>query len=378
MARPKRILLLYGSEPDPLFLERARALHLTEGCEVHFAYWRRGATAIRIPFREVIPAERFIPIDLPNPQGNMARRLALYLRFAFKLRRVIGSVDPDGVYAVSLAMCGVARLAMLGKRKPRRMYELMDQYGTRLSWWRRWLYRRAVGGVATTIIQSPAVVEHLQANRLDDTIRPHLVVPPGPSDWEYEHRPRSDGGPVVIGCFGYLRSASILNTLIEAAKLVAEEGYPIALRFAGAGPHANLIRAAAAEANAAWLSHSGPFEYFGEYRSLFQQADVVFAAYTQRLPNNTTHIARRFCEAVASGVPVIVAAGSYMARLVERERCGWSVNPTSATAMAALLRQICDNPAERDMSKVNPEFKAWNRFETHAERWRAALLRALA
>ena len=49
MAKPL-LVFLFGSEPEPVFVERAEAIWERGKYDVKFVYWERGSRNITIPF----------------------------------------------------------------------------------------------------------------------------------------------------------------------------------------------------------------------------------------------------------------------------------------------------------------------------------------
>ena len=97
MAKPL-LVFLFGSEPDPVFVERAEAIWERGKYDVKFVYWERGSRNITIPFKTAMPRENFVALKVGDPRGGLVRRLVLTLWFTFKFRRAIGrSIAAGGV-----------------------------------------------------------------------------------------------------------------------------------------------------------------------------------------------------------------------------------------------------------------------------------------
>ena len=95
MAKPL-LVFLFGSEPEPVFVERAEAIWERGKYDVKFVYWERGSRNITIPFKTAMPRENFVALKVGDPRGGLVRRLVLTLWFTFKFRRAIGEAVAAG------------------------------------------------------------------------------------------------------------------------------------------------------------------------------------------------------------------------------------------------------------------------------------------
>lgn len=371
------MLFLYGSEPDPLFMERAASVQKSGAYQVKFVYWQRGATTnLYYPFSNLLGAGHVIPVSAGDPRGGLLRRVLFSLIFTLKLALRVWRIRPDIIYAVNINMCFSARLVTLVWPRARMVYEFQDQFGVKLSGIKRWLYRWSVARVRLTILQSPASEKFIADNRLEAVSAPKIVVPPAPAGWDYQYQPNLARAELVVGYFGNFRGRAILESLVSAAERANAAGGSVRLQFGGTGEEVEYIRRAAAEHS--FVDYIGKFEYHTDYMDLFRAIDVSFAVFPQANVTFKHHVARRFAEAVASGMPVIVGAGTHMASVAERTGCGWVVTEADADELAALFAKLCKDRSLLGVAgRVDAEIKREYRYETHEPKLLAALSEVL-
>ncbi len=278
---------------------------------------------------------------MPDPRGNPIRRTLLTMLYAAKLRRRLRGLKADVIIPVNADMLGVARLALFPFSRTPIVYDMQDIMGERLPFHYRVFYRFLLQTTSALLVQSDRFISaYVEPNRLTRKGTPVVSIPNAVAGWDYVHPPRQDSGHITIGYFGNLRGATQIDILIEAAKAAQDSGRDIRLNFAGGGPEA--VRIAEISETTSFIEFRGVYDYALERDDLYGRADIIYAVYPQEVPNNRFHIARRFQEAVLLGIPIIVAAGSYMAEIVKESGVGWSVDSERPEALKELLLNIYD------------------------------------
>ena len=374
MAKPL-LVFLFGSEPEPVFVERAEAIWERGKYDVKFVYWERGSRNITIPFKTAMPRENFVALKVGDPRGGLVRRLVLTLWFTFKFRRAIGRRLPRVVYAINLNMCAVASLGLIDKPSVAVVHEFQDHYGFKLSRLKRWLYKLSTRRVKLTIMQSHGSFEYIRMNGLEAQSEPWFYFPPMPRNWEYKHKPRLEGDVLTVSYIGYIRGAEIVTNLLEVTRELREEGLQIELRFSGTGPDVELVERASEEFE--YVHFSGPFEYSSEYEGLLSRGDVIFAVYPQSNPSFRYHIARRFTEGVLAGLPLIVCKESYMGELVRKHGYGWAVPEEGRAELKELLRGLAEDRSRLEVGEGVAKLREEFTFANHVEGYLGALERLI-
>ena len=370
MAKPL-LVFLFGSEPDPTFVERAETVWEQGKYDVKFVYWVRGNRTITIPFKTAIPRENFIGLKVGDPRGNLLRRLVLTLWFTFRMRRTIGKYKPRVLYAINLGMCAVASLGFIDKPGIAVVHDYQDHYGVKLSRFKRWLYKLSVRRVKLSVLQSPGSFKYFKLNGLERETEPWFYFPTIPRHWSYTHKPRLSDDTLTVSYIGYIRGAEIVTNLLEVTRELREEGLKIDLRFSGTGSEVELVERAAADLE--YVHFTGPFDYSSEYEGLLAKGDVMFGVFPRSNPTFRYHIARRFTEAVLSGIPSIVSKESYMGELVEKHGYGWAVPEEGRAELKELLRGLCEDRSRLVVGDGVAELREEFTFANYVEGYVGAL-----
>ena len=361
---PSTIVFLYANDPNPGLLERMKTLHSSGRYEVHAIYWHRQRSNITFPFSTAIPQDRFHPIVLPDPRGSGLRRVVLTLRFLWMVRRLLRRIRPDGLHVVNADMLGVARLVLLADpRRAALVYDMQDQMGDALPWRYRWLYRWLLRRADAVLLRSDGFTHYVEKNALVRSSTPVHYVANAPAGWTLIHRPRLDRRELVVGYFGNIRGAQLVQALVDAVTKVQRSGRDVRILFAGVGPEAARVARLADELD--YVEYHGPYDYATEYASLHDRADLMYALYPQETPNYRTHIARRFHESILSGLPIVVTRDTQMGKIVREYGGGWEVRDGSVDELVQLLSHIYDDRSELTRASADEGLKQRHRFETY-------------
>ncbi|OGN88183.1 MAG: hypothetical protein A2X23_04495 [Chloroflexi bacterium GWC2_73_18] len=163
-------------------------------------------------------------------------------------------------------------------------------------------------------------------------------------------RPR-DGrpaeGPFRILCIGTLHEVKGQAYLVEACRLLAEEGLDLTCRLVGDGPdRAALARRIAESGLQRQVVFTG-WRTRGEVAELLHGADALVAPSVATRGGKREGIPVVLMEAMSSGVPVVASRLSGIPELVEDGRTGLLVPPRDAAALAAALKRLRDDPGLR-------------------------------
>jgi len=121
-----KVGFVFSNDPDPLLVERMRALEESGEFEAHAIYWHRTGSDLRFPFSpEPFDAARFTKVELPDPRAGVFKRLSLTFRFSRLLRQWWKENQFDVLHVVYPNMLIAANLAMLGKKVPL-VYDVWD------------------------------------------------------------------------------------------------------------------------------------------------------------------------------------------------------------------------------------------------------------
>jgi glycosyltransferase involved in cell wall biosynthesis/peptidoglycan/xylan/chitin deacetylase (PgdA/CDA1 family) len=151
-----------------------------------------------------------------------------------------------------------------------------------------------------------------------------------------------------IVCVGTLHEVKGQPQLIDACRLLADEGIDVRCRLIGGGPDEKALRR---QVEAAGLAErvvvAGP-------RTRRQVIEELWRADALVAPSVPTRAGRReaipvvLMEAMSAGLPVVASAISGIPELVEDEVSGLLVPPRDAPAIARALRRLAADPALRE------------------------------
>ena len=134
--------------------------------------------------------------------------------------------------------------------------------------------------------------------------------------------------------------------LVEACKLLKEQGLPFECRLIGDGP---LMREIKNQIKQSGLSDEVLLlgaQPYGEVIEQLSQADVVVLATAPTANGKREGIPNVLKEAMACGLPVVSTASGGIPELVD-ERCGFLVPPRDGAAIAKALRLLGGQPELR-------------------------------
>ena len=343
MNKKKVVVFLYANTPNPALIERAMVAEKTGLFKSFIVYWGRQNSDISIPFSKLLPNDRFLEIQLGDPRGNFFRRIYLSLKFSVALRAILNDYSPNVIYAVNPDMLGLSWVANLFRAPISVVYDFQDQKGEHLNIIYRNLYRLSASNVTKVFIRSRGFLHHIKTNKLFKKQVPVSYFAEAPMNWTLTKKnfPKF-GQKLVLGYFGNIRGKLQIYSLLTAIGKLNSQGRKIEVKFAGVGSEAAWVGDLSKKLG--YVHYLGPFDYFKEYSDLFISADLVFAVYPTDLANNKFHEARRFHESIATGIPLLVSSGTYMAKRVATLNVGWTVKEDSSDEIYEILEKILNDP----------------------------------
>ncbi|QFZ92691.2 glycosyltransferase [Synechococcus elongatus] len=150
-------------------------------------------------------------------------------------------------------------------------------------------------------------------------------------------RPVSPHTPPRVGMVARLEVHKDQPSLIRAAALLRDRGYPIEVRLIGEGSHRPQLEALIAE-----LNLGNHVQLLGSRRdipALLSQLDLfVFSA----RPDEGFGIA--LAEAMAAGMPIVATDVGACREVLDGGRCGLLVEPSNPAALAAGIQAVLADP----------------------------------
>src|SRR5919201_1711256 len=213
-----------------------------------------------------------------------------------------------------------------------------------MQWLEDFGYRRADAVVSVL----PAATGHMVARGMDPAKFHYL-----PNGIELHGRPTAGAAPGVVreairpdaftvGFVCTLGRANVLETLIDAARLVEPDGVQVVV--VGHGPEREQLRGRAAGAGNVTFVGPVPKEQVGPAIELF---DACYVGYPRSSLYRFGVSPNKLYEYMAAGRPVLFAADAANQPVQEAD-CGRTVAPEDPAALAAAIRSLAATPdAER-------------------------------
>lgn len=162
-------------------------------------------------------------------------------------------------------------------------------------------------------------------------------------------RPRrrrsTPNGRLEILSIGRLEEVKGHRVLVDACRLLAEQGLDFRCRIVGVGPQERLLRTRVEAAGLGDLVLLVGARARAEVTALLDEADVLIAPSVPTRRGKREGIPVVCMEAMGSGVPVIASRISGIPELIEDGRTGLLVEPGDAEALADAARRLHDDPA---------------------------------
>lgn len=143
----------------------------------------------------------------------------------------------------------------------------------------------------------------------------------------------------VIGYVGVIRYLKCIGTLVEAVKILRDKKCSIVLKFAGSGAVDELKKFAGTPP---WIEYIGPYNN-SSIKDIYKDVDLSFAVYDPAVKNVRYAIPNKFYEAILTGIPILVAKGTFLEKRVKELGIGTSTDPYNANLMADIIFEAYNN-----------------------------------
>lgn len=155
----------------------------------------------------------------------------------------------------------------------------------------------------------------------------------------------SDGsGPLHVLCIGRLHEVKGQRYLLEACRLLLDQGIDVRCTLIGDGPDLAMLERTIAELDLKGRVNLAGCKTRDEIVGLLASCDVVSAPSVPTRQGKREGIPVALMEAMSAGVPVVASRLSGIPELIEDERTGLLIPPRDPTALASALRRLHDDP----------------------------------
>jgi glycosyltransferase involved in cell wall biosynthesis len=339
------MLLSNGLSSDPRVEKEASAL-VAAGWQVTVLAWDRGGDLPRSEDRGGWRVERLGP---RARHGAGARNLPLYRAFWRAAADRVQALAPAVVHCHDLDTTPAGlRAVRSAATRPRLVLDMHELYresnmvpqrgpaGAVARWGLRRVERRAYAEADAIVVANPGTADYYRSFASDAEV---AVVENAPDADVF--RPRLSPRPERAFTVGFLGQKRYTGPLIDL--IAAVESTPgTAALLAGGGTAADEVATAAAGVPA--VEVTGAFTY-SELPVLYARCDAVHAVYDARLGNVRTLFPVKMMEAMACGLPVIVASGTWAGDYAVENGVGVAVPSGDVDALVLALVALRDDPA---------------------------------
>ena len=216
--------------------------------------------------------------------------------------------------------------------------------------------------------KASSILEHLKMRQADLTIHAsrffpklypascnQLVLENKPTFQAPKPQPYAPHKPLRIAFIGLLRYRDILGTLIDAVR--NDERFE--LYFHGDGHAKEFLEAHASQAGNVFFT--GRYAY-NDVARLYEQTDIVWAAYPNKDFNVKYAISNKFHESLTFGIPTVYANETCLGDFVTEHHIGMAVDPYSSDAIKQLLEKIVSH--RNELQQLADNMRAFGKSQT--------------
>jgi glycosyltransferase involved in cell wall biosynthesis len=193
---------------------------------------------------------------------------------------------------------------------------------------------------------------------LSNGAQPELFSPQARS---VEARQKLGGGSCIALYAGLHGIAQGLNQILRAAEMLRDVG-GLRIALIGEGPEKAALVRAARERGLSNVTFLDPVPR-AQMPELLASADLALVPLKEHLPGA---VPSKIYEAMAAGVPVVLAAQGEAADVIRRSSCGVAVAPNDAEALAGAVRELAANEPQRRAFGEAGLKAAWGEFNRRA------------
>lgn len=279
--------------------------------------------------------------------GVVVHRLGTGPGWPLELRRLVRERQIDVVHSHSPAMAVGARLALRAvptRHRPRLVYTEHNR------WDAYRLPTRAANAITFVLEDHVLSVSEEARSSVWRALRGRVETLHHGIDRDgliRSARPRADtravlgiapGTPIAVQVANFRREKAH-GVLLDAARILADDHHPVVFLLVGQGQLEGEVRA---RADTLGLGDHVRFLGFRD-----DVASLVAAADLLVLSSDHEGLPVAVMEAFALGVPLVSTAVGGIPEAVEHDREGLLVPPQDPAALAAAVREVCDDPSLR-------------------------------
>lgn len=293
--------------------------------------------------------EGYYVYDKDSAYGNKTRKLLNLWGYRKYCHATIKALNPDVIIASHWN--NLMMVPRLDRKRQMLIYENLD-----------------VPTEAFILRKTTTAIEHWYMRRVDLTIHASRfftkLYSPKKRQLILENKPTFKAPPpqeynihtpIRIAFIGLLRYREILSILIDAVR----DDSRFQLYFHGDGHAREYLEKWAEGASNVFFTGGYAYE---DVAGLYQQTDIVWAAYPNKDFNVVYAISNKFHESLSFGIPTVYADHTCLGDFVVEKHVGLAVDPYSAEAIKLLLEQIVIR--QDDLRQMARDMRAFGQQQT--------------
>ncbi len=147
---------------------------------------------------------------------------------------------------------------------------------------------------------------------------------------------RNNNNKFTVGFIGLIRYAKQLEMLIDLTKKC-----DIGVFIAGKGIESNRIENYSKGNDNVKIY--GEYIYKSEIKKLYESVDCIYSVYDSNFKNVQIALPNKLYESVYTNTPIIVAKGTYLGEIVEKEKIGITIRSDNLKELEDAIWQIKNN-----------------------------------
>lgn len=329
--------------PDVRVLREAEYL-VNQGFDVEILCWDRRNELIEKPFEilDEIKITRFFPKSVP---GTGLKQLKSYTKFILQCKKYLQNKKFDFIHCHDLD--GAIVGAFVRNRNSKFIFDMHEYYMGQTN---KIFKRNIVKNVVRYFINKSDYVIYVNEIQRKDigskNTTKMVYLPNYPILEDFNEVNKKSSDKLRISYIGVVRQFNELKNLMDACKGFND----VHIYIHGSGVHYEKIKQI--ENDYTNVTVTGPYHY-SESNELYNETDVSYIVYPMNNTQNIFGEPVKFFEAIATETPMIVSHEMMIANYIIENQIGFTVNGNNSESIKTLIRNILDESAVLEETKLN-------------------------
>jgi glycosyltransferase involved in cell wall biosynthesis len=346
------MLLSNAFRPDPRVYKEAKAL-VENGHDLEIIAWDRDGKHPKKEVMEGFKITRYFRHAKPNDFLSVASNISFFHYFAF---RQLVKRNPDIIHCHDFDTItpGLWAAKLTGTKLIYDAHELYPEMVSDIAPKSVVSLLKRIDGYAAHRISAIICVSSALAEYFRESNAKNIVVVMNCLELNTMYKEKGqmlrkgldpDRKKLVVLYLGGLEPKRMVDRLLDISRDIGED---YLLVLGGFGTLENEVRSRESK-TMKFIGHVG----FEEAQAYNNAADVIIGLYDPGNMNNRIGAPNKLFEAMAAGKPIIVAKGTFMSEVVEREKCGMSVTYGSTEELLGALQKLREDEELRTSLGAN-------------------------